>query len=137
MPWLKLLHLATVIVWCGTLLYLPWLIQEVAGQPSNEANPLRRQWPRKLFIHMVTPAALLSIASGTLIFVTSGLTPPWLMLKLVVVGLLVLGHGACGLLVLRAERPAPRDLRRLCVGLRASLPVLLLLILWLVLRKPT
>ena len=31
MPWLKLLHISAVIVWCGTLLYLPTLIASATG----------------------------------------------------------------------------------------------------------
>ena len=34
---------------------------------------------------------------------------PWLIVKLGVVGLLVLGHASCGMLVLRIERQESRD----------------------------
>ena len=26
MPWLKLLHIAALVIWCGSLLYLPALL---------------------------------------------------------------------------------------------------------------
>jgi uncharacterized membrane protein len=68
------------------------------------------------------------------LFVSQGLIAPWLMFKLLGVGLLVLGHGACGLLVLRAE-----DQRvgacRVCPALTAAMLVVLLAIAWLVLGK--
>lgn len=136
MPWLKLLHISSVIVWCGTLLYLPMLIRAVALRSGNATPPVPTLLPRTVFIGVVTPAALLAIGSGTLIFVDTGLIAPWLMFKLAVVGLLVLGHGSCGLLVLRAERADSRGVALFCVVLQMLLPVLLIAIAWLVLRKP-
>ncbi len=136
MPWLKLLHISAVIIWCGTLLYLPSMIKSAATRSPHDAPPLSALLPRTVFIGVVTPAALLAIGSGTLIFVDVGLIAPWLMLKLAVVGLLVLGHGSCGLLVLRAERAEVRGMALFCAVLQVSLPLLLIAIAWLVLRKP-
>ncbi|WP_226250979.1 hypothetical protein [Halomonas sp. SBBP1] len=28
MPWLKLLHIAALVIWCGSLLYLPALLSQ-------------------------------------------------------------------------------------------------------------
>lgn len=137
LPWLKLLHISAVIVWCGSLLYLPMLIRATAapvGSGSQPEPPLSGQWPRHLYIGMCTPAALVAIGSGTVLFVSQGLIAPWLVFKLLGVGLLVLGHGTCGLLVLRAE-----DQRLgtcpVCAALTAAMLLVLLAIAWLVLRK--
>jgi uncharacterized membrane protein len=111
MPWLKLLHIVAVIVWCGALLYLPALV--AASGASRGAGVLRTgavrmgdglQLLRTFYTVVATPAALVAIASGTWIFATRGPLVPWLMAKLALVGLLVLAHGACGVMVLRAER---------------------------------
>lgn len=136
MPWLKLLHVSAVIVWCGALVYLPLMLASVAAQACVAAPALERQWPRQVFIGVATPAALLAIGSGTLIFGLYGPVAPWLMFKLAVVGLLVLGHGACGLLVLRAERGELGGVRGLSRFLMVLLVACLLAIAWLVLRKP-
>ncbi|MCK7493507.1 MAG: CopD family protein [Comamonadaceae bacterium] len=96
-PWLKLLHLAAVIVWCGALPYLAVALA-TAGEPPRKALP------RALFTTVATPAALVAIASGTAIFVFHGPTAEWLIAKLVLVALLVLGHAMAGVLVLRVER---------------------------------
>ncbi len=111
MPWLKLLHIVAVIVWCGALLYVPALV--AASAAPRGAGLLRADLPgasagaallRGVYTGVATPAALVAIASGTWIFATRGPLVPWLMAKLALVGLLVLAHGACGVMVLRAER---------------------------------
>ena len=138
MPWLKLLHISAVVVWCGALLYLPALIA-AATTAQSAARDVQPRWsslPRRVFIGLATPAALLAIVSGTLIFVSQGLLAPWLIFKLGGVGLLVLGHGACGLLVLRSERGQRRGVRLACQGILILTVLCLLGIAWLVLRKP-
>lgn len=136
MPWLKLLHVSAVIVWCGALLYLPLMLSSVAAPTRAPTVPLQRRWPRQVFIGLATPAALLAIASGTLIFALHGPIAPWLMFKLAGVGLLVLGHGVCGLLVLRTERGDLGGVRWVSRFVSILLWACLLGIAWLVLRKP-
>jgi uncharacterized membrane protein len=138
-PWLKLLHIGAVIVWSGALLYLPALIAAAATPAPSAARDVQPRWPllpRRVYIDLATPAALLAIVSGTLIFVSQGLLAPWLMFKLAGVGLLVLGHGACGLLVLRTERGQRGGVRLACHMILVSTVLCLLGIAWLVLRKP-
>ncbi|MDR7093458.1 CopD family protein [Hydrogenophaga laconesensis] len=136
MPWLKLLHISAVIVWCGALLYLPLMLSSAAAASRPPAAALQKHWPRQVFIGLATPAALLAIGSGTLIFALHGPVAPWLMFKLAGVGLLVLGHGACGLLVLRIERGEPGGVRWVSRVVMFQLLLCLLGIAWLVLRKP-
>lgn len=105
MPWLKLLHISAVIVWCGALLYLPALVAAAAGSRSTgTATAIGGTRLRAFYTLVATPAALVAITSGTWLFATRGPLAPWLMAKLALVGLLVLGHGVCGMLVLRSER---------------------------------
>jgi uncharacterized membrane protein len=139
MPWLKFLHIAAVVVWCGALLYLPSIIGAVAATAlpgARHEQPRWQQLPRSIFIGIATPAALLAIASGTLIFVSQGLLAPWLMFKLAGVGLLVMGHGTCGYLVLRTERGESGGVPMACHVVLAFMVLCLLGIAWLVLRKP-
>ena len=97
------------------------------GEPQDEIL-------RALFIWVATPAALVAIGSGTLIFVVQGTLGLWLLAKLVLVGLLALGHASFGLLILWVERGQSARRAALLVG--ALLLPLLLAIAWLVLRKP-
>jgi uncharacterized membrane protein len=138
-PWLKLLHISAVIFWCGALLYLPALIAGAAVPATSAVRDVQPRWsslPRRVFIGLATPAALLAIVSGTLLFVSQGLLAPWLMFKLAGVGLLVLGHGACGLLVLRIERGQRGGVGLACHMVMFLTVSCLLGIAWLVLRKP-
>lgn len=106
MPWLKLLHICAVIVWCGALLYLPALVATSASSRGpGTSRAIGGTWSlRAIYTIVATPAALVAITSGTWLFATRGPLAPWLMTKLALVCLLVLGHGACGMLVLRSER---------------------------------
>jgi len=136
MPWLKILHVGAVIAWAGTLLYMPILIAAIANQRRTAGDEgLPPPLLRAVFINLATPAALVAIASGTAIFMGSGLLAHWLIVKLALVGMLVLGHAFCGMLLLRVERGDA-----LAVGFSHLVMVLSLLwlagIAWLVLRKP-
>lgn len=137
MPWIKLLHISAVIVWCGALLYLPMAIAAAgAAEPPALFADRSRKLLRALFTLVATPAALVAIASGTAIFVLQGPLAAWLVAKLGVVGLLVLGHAACGMLVLRVERGASAPLRGFSATILAASLLWLAAIAWLVLEKP-
>ncbi|RZL62854.1 MAG: hypothetical protein EOP81_14920 [Variovorax sp.] len=135
MPWLKLLHISAVIVWCGALLYLPAAVV-AAGVPVNGAASSGSPPLRRIFTGVATPAALIAIASGSAIFLLQGPLVPWLIAKLALVALLVLGHGACGMLILRVERNERRGLHGLGVAVSVTTVAWLLGIAWLVLAKP-
>lgn len=137
MPWLKLLHITAVIVWCGALLYLPAAIAAAGARvPAAAVDPTQRRLIRQLFTRVATPAALLAIGSGSLVFLLMGPTAAWLAAKLTLVAMLVLGHAACGMLILQVERGTNRRLP-LWTALVTGASVLWLLgIAWLVLHKP-
>jgi uncharacterized membrane protein len=140
-PWLKLLHISAVIVWSGSLLYMAVAITTATASAAPVAvDPLRHRLLRSLFTLVATPAALLAIGSGTAVFLLHGPVAIWLLAKLAVVGLLVLGHGVCGMLVLRSERQAGHSRSvgtRIMGGVVGLASVLwLFTIAWLVLAKP-
>ena len=104
MPWLKLLHIAALVIWCGALLYLPALLLH-ALQLRKDAGYAQGTPPLPRFFYnsIATPAALVAIASGTLLFLLHGLLGGWLILKLGAVVLMVAAHGCFGWLILRLE----------------------------------
>lgn len=143
MPWLKLLHISAVIVWCGALLYMPSAIAaSIHAQAASDASGSAavRRLPRLVFTGLATPAALIAIGSGTAIFWSQGPLAAWLVAKLAVVGLLVLGHGICGVLILRSERQRTGQTLAAtvaaCWAVAATSVLWLGLIAWLVLAKP-
>lgn len=137
MPWLKLLHIAALIVWCGALLYLPGAIAASSARSVGELfHAPHDQMARSLFTLVATPAALVAIASGTAVFLADQTLALWLIVKLTLVCALVLCHAACGVLLLRVERDRERPVGAACslVGLVAL--ALIGAIAWLVLGKP-
>ena len=137
MPWLKLLHISAVILWCGALLYLAAAIGAAArAEPPPMVEPGSPPVLRFLFTLIAGPAALVAITSGTAIFVLQGPYALWLLTKLAAVALLVLGHAACGMLILRIERGLPQRVRAFSAVIVVSSITWLGAIAWLVLRKP-
>lgn len=135
MPWLKLLHIVALVLWCASLLYLAAALADRARPaPDASAAPLPL---RALFTLAATPAALLAIASGTAVFLANFTLGVWLVGKLTAVAVLVLVHAWCGELTIRLERgDDARVIRRAaaCAGFAGI--GLMLAILWLVLAKP-
>lgn len=136
MPLLKLLHFASLLCWCGTLIYLPALI--AAGTKRSDQLFYRdhAHLTRMVFTLIGTPAALLAIGSGTALFLRDGIVGGWLIMKLTTVAGMALCHALCGVLVLHIERDPERSVTRQCVAMGIAVPVLIALTLWLVLAKP-
>lgn len=132
MPWLKLLHISAVVLWCAALLYLPLALATAA----DDERLVQRRVLRLLYTSVATPAALMAIASGTFIFLWQGPLAPWLVVKLAVVALVVLMHASLGLLVLRSERADAPVRCRSCAAVLGAALAGLSTIAWLVLAKP-
>lgn len=131
---LKLLHFATLICWCGSLLYMPALIASSVRQSAPLAGS---RLNRIVFTLVATPAALLAIGSGSALFLQDQRFGNWLVAKLSLVAVLVCAHALCGVLLLRAERyPDSSALALTSALLGGLLTLLVAAILWLVLAKP-
>ena len=142
MLWVLVLHICALLLWCAALLYLPVLVAGLHARRADmdESLALRRPFntlERFVFTHLATPAALVTIMSGTLVFVLNRSVDAWLMVKLTLVVGLVVCHTLVGLLVLRAEMPDVASARMglWCGVLEVVLSVLMLGILWVVLSK--
>lgn len=138
MPWIKFLHIMALASWCGSLLYLPFLLSQTLRTAPGTSSfaPTAPPVPRLIYNGLATPAALLAIATGTLLFLMNGLAGGWLVLKLMAVAGMVLAHGASGWLILRLEQ---RSLRGLAAGAMAAMglaAVSMLAVVALVLAKP-
>lgn len=139
MVWILVLHISAMLFWCAALLYLSSLIvgtahsqTEITDAPENHDS-----MARFVFTHIATPAALLAIIFGTLLFVVELIVSPWLMVKLTLVTALVLAHASSGILVLRLEKNMAEPLQLWCLILAATCGVLMMAIVWVVLAKPT
>lgn len=132
-------HISALLFWIACLIYLPMLIHNTERQQSELENRLLDQESvaRIVFTRIASPAALLAICAGTLIFVLNDITHFWLAVKLGLVTMLVLGHLLAGLLVLRLEKgQGRRAIQPWCTLLLVYVCVLTVAIIWLVLAKP-
>ncbi|QTF91441.1 CopD family protein [Halomonas sp. BM-2019] len=138
MHWIKFLHIVTLVSWCGLLLYLPVLLCQLARPERVELgfSPGAPSLPRLVYNSLASPAALLTIASGSLLFLLQGLAGPWLVLKLLGVSAMVLAHGLCGWLLLRLEHDQPRWVVAGSVLAGGVAGLAMLAVVGLVLAKP-
>ncbi|GGM17026.1 CopD family protein [Pseudomonas asuensis] len=157
MPLLKLLHFLGLIGWCGSLLYLPGLLiaqgrdihkadrpyRPGTGDVTSELDTplpalqlLRPELLRYVFTLIATPCALVAIISGTVLFIRHSLFDPWLILKLSLVAIMVVGHALCGALILKLDSLSPKAVRTWSMGLAVALSLAIVGTLYLVLAKP-
>lgn len=132
----KGVHIAALVLWCAGLVALPLMLGEHRrGEDQLEYARLRLLTHRS-YTFIITPAAVVAIAAGTLLIYLRGQFVPWMFAKLVAVGVLVALHALIGhTVVLMSERrgeyvpPSPFPL------VMASL-VTMIAVLLLVLAKP-
>ncbi|MDX9875565.1 MAG: CopD family protein [Spongiibacteraceae bacterium] len=137
MIWLKVLHIMAIASWGGLLLYLPAVVASNVHPRTHLAHELKNEaFGRYLFTLAATPAALVAIISGTLLFLLDRNIAAWMFAKLFAVCGLVFCHAACGWLVLRSEQEPARARPAVTFAVAATAPLFILLILWLVLARP-
>ena len=89
-----------------------------------------------VFTLVGTPAALITIGSGTALFLRDGIMAGWLVVKLSTVAGMVLCHALCGVMVLHIERSPEQSVNLRCLFLGAAIAAFITATLWLVLAKP-
>lgn len=132
------LHIVALAFWCAALLYLPALIAGIHSQRTAISEPAHRYGSvaRFVFTSIATPAALLAIMSGTMVFLLDRTVEVWLIIKLTLVTALSVGHTLAGLVLLRTQDPNTHPVRRWCWMLGGTYCVLMIAIIWVVLAKP-
>lgn len=105
MLWIKAFHIVFVITWFAGLFYLPRLFVYHAMSSDQASLERFKVMERKLFRGIMTPSAVLAVLSGIAIlhYVPGFLHTGWMALKLALVGLLILYHVWCGV-ILKAFR---------------------------------
>ncbi|HEX2256573.1 MAG TPA: CopD family protein [Afifellaceae bacterium] len=106
--WLKIVHFATLLVWAGSLFYLPALMAAHARTADTPAFMRLRHMTRFTFLAVASPAAILAIISGSLLIVVADVHGGWLVLKLAVVALMAAFHTFCGSIVAEMREPPVR-----------------------------
>jgi putative membrane protein len=97
-PWIKALHIISVIAWMAGLLYLPRLfVYHCAAAPGSVQSETFKTMERRLLRGIMNPAMIAAYLFGLLLLATPGVVDwgaAWMYLKLALVaGLTGLHHG--------------------------------------------
>ena len=95
MLWVKAFHIIFVVTWFAGLFYLPRLF--VYHAMSDDAVSIERfkTMERKLLVGIMTPSAVLAVATGLWLWLGYGITGGWLHAKIVLVVVLLAYHVWC------------------------------------------
>lgn len=136
-PHLKALHIAALTIWCAGILVIPLMLARHRPEIAQTAYSRVRRFSHFSYAMVVTPAGVIAIASGLILVFARQVFVPWMLMKLVSVGLLVGVHAWLGRTIVSMAESAGQHQPShpgLIITL-ASLPMLA--ILFLVLAKPT
>ncbi len=138
MLWFLVPHIAAMLIWTASLLYLPTLIIGSVTHKSLVYEPKDRfdSIPRFMFTRIATPAALVAIIAGTWVFIVDQTVDTWLIAKLTLVAGLAVCHTLTGLMILRSETDDGKPVVSWCWVLMICIALLMSTIFWLVLAKP-
>jgi protoporphyrinogen IX oxidase len=100
-PWIKALHVISVIAWMSGLLYLPRLfVYHASATPGSEQSETFKLMERRLLRAIMNPAMGAAYIFGILLLISSpnvDWSAGWLWVKLTMVAVLTLLHHVYGL----------------------------------------
>ena len=102
--WVKALHIIFMVTWFAGLFYLPRLFVYHAQATDAPGIERFKIMERKLFFGIMTPGAVLTLLSGTWLWLGYGFHGGWLAAKLALVAVLVAYHLYCGKLLYDFKR---------------------------------
>ena len=98
-PWIKALHIISVVAWMAGLLYLPRLfVYHASAAPHSETSATFKVMERRLLNGIMHPALVMTYAFGILLALTPGIVDwraGWIHGKLALVLALTAMHYAC------------------------------------------
>lgn len=135
-PYVKTFHLLAIISWMSGIFYLPRIfVHYVEGQNAGEDVRRLKVMARKLY-HFTSMLAVFALASGIWLWTGFGFGGGWLHVKLLMVLVLIGYHLSARMFMKRMQRDAPLP-RSVTLRWYNEAPVLMLIvILWLVVKKP-
>lgn len=136
MLWLKFLHIAGIAVWVAGLLYLAAMLLGHHKVRDRQDFARVRMGSRFAYMGLVSPAAVVAVGAGGILLFVSDALHPWMFVKLMAVGVLVIAHIQYGYVLMHladeeAEGPTLR-IKAIAIAIFASASA----IIWLVLAKP-
>lgn len=97
--WLKAFHIMAIVTWFSGLFYLPRLYVYHADTQDQAGDERFKIMERKLYRGITTPSMIVVVALGLALLslnFSHYMSQPWMHAKLLLVGLLVIYHFACG-----------------------------------------
>jgi len=99
-PWVKALHIISIIAWMAGLLYLPRLfVYHCAAEPGSVQSETFKTMERRLLRGIMNPAMISAYIFGILLLLTPGVVDwgaAWIYLKLTLVAALTFYHHLLG-----------------------------------------
>lgn len=135
MVWLLFLHIGGLVIWAAALTVL-LLLMSRKNRDGLERNSDGDILERLFFTRLASPAGLLAILSGTVIFIVNRQLDSWLLLKLTLVTGLVVCHVIAGMLILYSTRSSAPSIAGKSASLLLLVLLLLITVIGLVLVKP-
>ena len=136
MLWVKAFHIVFMVTWFAGLFYLPRLFVYHAMSSDEPSLERFKVMERKLYHGIMMPGAVLTIASGLVLWLYYGIAGDWLYAKLLLVAGLIVYHLWCGS-TLRALRDGQNKRTHVWFRWFNEVPVLFLIaIAILVVVKP-
>ena len=88
-PWVRALHIVSVIAWMAGMLYLPRLyVYHCGREPDSEADEMLKTMERRLLRAIINPAMIAVFLTGGLLLLTPGVVDwasGWIYVKLLLV----------------------------------------------------
>ena len=95
-PWIKALHIISIIAWMAGLLYLPRLfVYHASVDTGSERAETFKLMERRLLRAIMNPAMIAAYVFGVLLLLTPGIvdwSAGWIYVKLVLIAALTVAH---------------------------------------------
>jgi putative membrane protein len=136
MLWVKAFHIVFMVSWFAGLFYLPRLFVYHAMASDPISIERFKVMERKLYYGIMTPSAVLTVASGLWLWLGFGITGGWLHAKVALVGLLIGHHLWLGELMraFRHDRNRRGHVFYRWINEIPALPLLIIIVLLVVLK---
>jgi uncharacterized membrane protein len=98
---LKFVHITTIAIWAAGLISLPGLYVQRAHVKDKDSLYRLQMIVRYAYVTIISPAAFVAVASGTVLIFGQQTFAGWFSVKLLFVGMLAIIHVMTGLIIIR------------------------------------